>query len=788
MGKILRLALSNIRKSRSRSLSFLVIVLIAALLLNLGLITGVDYAGSFDEKAEQLNAPGVVLVAQNDQPSFIADMEQELRGDDRIAGIETLPALLAGSEFPYAGGINSRTAAFFDRSRPRETGRFSMTEELETLPQHPIYLPYLFRVGGGYRLGDPFTITLFTAVMGKLEHSFTVAGFYEDIYFATINSTVTGFLLDSGEYAALEQALGGAASGTLFSVNTRDAADNESIASHYQTTMGERYEVGRLTDSSHYALVKSSRTVTSSIGASIILGFSLLLLLVSLVVVNFRIRNSVEEEIRNIGALKALGYTSRQLIGAFLAQFLLLALGGVLLGILCSLPVLPGLAAMFASQTGIVWNKPFSPLAALMTLLVVEALVGAVAFISAVRIRRLPPIVALRTGLQTHSFRRNPLPLDRGNRPLTLSLAGKQMVRSGGQNLLIGLIVTGVTFAAMFAGVLFYNVNIESDVFIRMVSGEVPNAQLEAGDPEAAARLMERVHNMEQVDKAYFFSTESLICEREFEANAYILDDFEFTGNPDWLYQGRFPRYDNEVALGGLMARTLGKGIGDTVRLTKGDAEWEYLITGLIQGSNYMGHDLCLSQAAYQRLSPDFQPVVFSVYLRNREETGGFLQTLERESPDRFNGVNADEIIRSSMATYQSIVAVLAVIIGIVTLVVIGLVLYLVIKTLLVHKRRELGIQKAIGFTTGQLVLQNALAFLPVIVFGALLGGIGGYLGLNPFFSVLFSGIGIMKVNFVVSFPLLALVFGFIVLFGFGVSLLVATRIRRIFPYTLISE
>ena len=235
-------------------------------------------------------------------------------------------------------------------------------------------------------------------------------------------------------------------------------------------------------------------------------------------------------------------------------------------------------------------------------------------------------------------------------------------------------------------------------------------------------------------------------------------------------------------------ARTLGKGIGDTVRLTKGDAEWEYLITGLIQGSNYMGHDLCLSLAAYQRLSPDFQPVVFSVYLRNREETGGFLQTLERESPDRFNGVNADEIIRSSRATYQSIVAVLAVIIGIVTLLVIGLVLYLVIKTLLVHKKRELGIQKAIGFTTGQLVLQNALAFLPVIVFGALLGGIGGYLGLNPFFSVLFSGIGIMKVNFVVSFPLLALVFGFIVLFGFGVSLLVATRIRRIFPYTLISE
>ena len=97
-------------------------------------------------------------------------------------------------------------------------------------------------------------------------------------------------------------------------------------------------------DSNDYASVKSARTVTSSIGTSIIVGFSVLLLLIALVVVNFRIKNSVEEEIRNIGALKALGYTSSQLIGTFLMQFTVLSLAGGLLGIICSYVVLPSLS------------------------------------------------------------------------------------------------------------------------------------------------------------------------------------------------------------------------------------------------------------------------------------------------------------------------------------------------------------------------------------------------------------------------------------------------------------
>ena len=55
-------------------------------------------------------------------------------------------------------------------------------------------------------------------------------------------------------------------------------------------------------------------------------------------------------------------------------------------------------------------------------------MVGAVALVvwlSAGRIRKIEPIVALRQGVLTHSFKRNHVPLERTGAPLQLALALK---------------------------------------------------------------------------------------------------------------------------------------------------------------------------------------------------------------------------------------------------------------------------------------------------------------------------------------------------------------------------
>lgn len=788
MGKIFRLATANIRKGKGQASSFILIILIGALMLYLGMVTAFEYVDNFDKKAEQLCSPDLVFSAQTDSREFTEEFTGRLLEDGRVAEVESGPALIADCKFSYGGGEQNRVGVVLDKSRDVRLAKWAMVEESGLTGEYAIYLPYLFQTAGVSGIGDDFDITFNRLGLPEEKMRFTVAGFYEDTYFSTINNTTTGFLMDHEGYERLAEALGDSVRGTLVSVNAVNSEDAERIVSNYKTIMKELLPAGRIGDSSHYEVVKSARTITSSIGSIVIVAFSILLIAIALVVVKFRIGNSVEEEMQNIGALKAIGYTSRQIILSFLIQFSFLALIGSLLGLLGGFLVLPLLSHMFATQTGILWKLAFSVPAALATVAGIQLPVLLVAFMSANRVRRLHPITALRFGVTTHSFRRNPFPLEKARGSLNLLLAAKQLAHNKVRSFLVGAIIAVVTFAAVFAGVLYMNISVKEEIFLNLTMGDTVNVRLRAKAEEDAAELLAEVRAEENVKKSFYYFEGTAVCEDDYEVYCYVADDFEQVENRGWNYKGRFAKYENEVCLGGLLAKKLGKDVGDTLTLRLNDVEQEYLITGLIQGSNYLGQDLCLTGDGYRRLAENFRYTDISVYLREGTDSAAFIEEMEASSDNIALSINREALVKSSMGIYSVIIGILAKIIDLITALVVVLVLYLVIKTTLNRQKRELAIKKAIGFTTGQLALQNACSFLPVIMAGSAVGCVCGYLLINPFLSLLFARVGLVKVEFLIPAAMLAGIFAVITGVGFTVSLLVSARIRRITPYTLLCE
>lgn len=139
--------------------------------------------------------------------------------------------------------------------------------------------------------------------------------------------------------------------------------------------------------------------------------------------------------------------------------------------------------------------------------------------------------------------------------------------------------------------------------------------------------------------------------------------------------------------------------------------------------------------------------------------------------------------MQSALGTYETVVAAFAIIIFIVILI-----LSLITGTTLVRQRQDLGIEKALGFTTWQLILQIFIGFLPVAIVGSLAGGILGFFGANPLMSCMFRAMGIMKVDFIlppVSVPLICVVIAALTLI---ISMLAAGRIRKITPCALANE
>ena len=116
------------------------------------------------------------------------------------------------------------------------------------------------------------------------------------------------------------------------------------------------------------------------------------------------------------------------------------------------------------------------------------------------------------------------------------------------------------------------------------------------------------------------------------------------------------------------------------------------------------------------------------------------------------------------------------------------LVIRLLLKTVFIRKEREFGIKKAVGFTSNQLRYQLALSLMPTTMAASISGAVLGYLLLDPLFTLILGGYGILDANLLLQ-PLLILitaaaVTGMVFVFCF----LMSGRMKKLSAYKLIQE
>jgi putative ABC transport system permease protein len=303
----------------------------------------------------------------------------------------------------------------------------------------------------------------------------------------------------------------------------------------------------------------------------------------------------------------------------------------------------------------------------------------------------------------------------------------------------------------------------------------------------SADKLREEIENMEGVKKAIFFDSYTALIEGE-EFAADITRDFaELEGQ--MLYEGNYPKTPAEAAIGGAGAAALGISIGDTITIARGDKEAAYEISGFIHSGNYVGKQLSLTEEGASRLKPDFTPSTMYVYLEEGQAADVFIEALKsRYGSAITEPINMDELIEGQTSTYVAMTALLAVFVLLITGVIVFLILYFVIKTMISRRRRRFGVQKALGYTTYQIMQQIALSFLPVAFFGALIGVICGSFGVNPLISALFRSFGIMRFDMVISYSWLAALCMGMVLLSYAIAMAISYRIRAISAYILVTE
>lgn len=777
MRKLFLIARSNLRKDKGQTVAIVVLVLIAALMLNLWLMLSMDYKQNFKRYHDKLNAEHVTLAVGDGDEELRGFLKQTLDGDKRTSEYSIDDALCFAGTFDYNGGEMNAPIVYLKKQTAlsRTVGKVEITEDSNI--KSGIYVPMIYK-SDEIAIGKTITFTF-----GKDKIDFTVCGFINSIMAGSHNCGMCEFVLTEDEYARFEDT-GIIDKSTLCSVRIDKVKDSESFEAMLCDAFTARFS-GKFYISNSYELVSSSRYVSQMICSAILSAMAFLVLFIVLVVISSNIVNYVQTNLKNLGALKAVGYTSRQLICSLLLQFLSLTLLAAIVGAGLSYCLFPALNSMMIAQTGIPYKMRFLPLPILISLVIIGGTVALIVWLSARRVRKIEPIVALRSGISTHNFKRNNIPLDRTKVPLNFALALKTTLSGLKHNITVCITMLVLSLVVVMSAVMTKNVIADVKPFIDLIVGESTDSCVNI-DVEVEDEFLADMNADERVKKIYLYNSTSVRHVDGLTLMATMCDDFGKVNVPSIVYKGRFPKYDNEIAIAAKYAKDKGIKMGGEIKLTARGVEATYIVTGFTQVTNDLGKDCLLTREGYERMA-SLSYVSYYIDIVDGVDIDAFNDEVKEKYSENIHvAVNVDSVISSGSEIYVSLVKIIVAAILFISAVIIAFVLYLLVRTMLNNKNKDYGILKALGFTSRQLILQTALSFMPAVIISTVVGLIISSLVINPLLSLFLSSIGILKCTFIVPAGLIAAMGIGLMLLAFGIACLLSLKIRKISPHKLL--
>ncbi|MCM3110704.1 ABC transporter permease [Lederbergia lenta] len=778
---MMNLAMANIRKSKSATISLFIFILVAALLLNIGLMVITQLSTFFDQKADQLNDPHVTIIM--DQASYHPTYGEFLANYSGVKETETEEIINISINFNFGNGELTNSVVIFNADANRNIGPLKLIEKLNTSTTNDIFVPYSFKTNGGYDLGDDFIIHY-----QNKDYEYRIAGFLETTMMGTNNIGVMKFMLPESSYQTLAAELDNQSKGLIMSAVMEDKTQSTKLENDFiQNAKQSQVEETTLNIwGLNFELVKNVNTLTINIIATILVAFAAIIVLVSLIVIKFRVSNNIEDGMANIGVLKSIGYTSRQILSSIILQYILIALCGSIVGIALSYALMPLIGGIISTLSGLIWIQSFDMIVNLISIFFVTICVVVVTLLSAFRVRKILPVAALRGGIQTHSFRKNRIPLEKGKGNLHFLLAMKSMLANAKQNIMIVLIIMALTFATVFSVVLYYNIASDKTAFVNLFGSEPANVYIAVKSEADTRDLLSNIEQMDHVRKVNIFDLITTNIDGQI-VYTNVTDHYNQLEN-NIVYEGRQPKYENEISISWVVSSQIDKGIGDTVEVEYGNETVSYLVTGLSQSIGNLGQIASLTMEGMQQLQSGYKGAALYVYLEGISTKDFIKNVKEQYGDDIVETLDIDENIESQTSMYTAAVFAVMVMVLIITILVVVMILYLVIKTMITKRKQEFGVMKAIGYSTIQLMNQISISFLPVIITGVIIGGVLGYFFTNPMLSVLLSNAGIKRLEFIIHLPTIIMICVGILILAYIVSMFVSRKIKKISAYGLITE
>ena len=731
----------SLRRSAGQFVIVGLLVAIASAMLHLAAVLILQYPATLDDATAKLNTEHIFILLENEKGA--RDAERIAREDGRVKDHILLQTLRAGATFEYDGKEQISAVTIVEQDKDTRIGRSGVVAEDSKRHADPIWLPYSFKTAGGYKLGDPFAITV-----GEVKHRYHIQGFHQNPVSGVLGSIQVEFRVKASEAAALASAPGMNRVWQLRAL-VKDVSQADDVAAEISSKVTKAaVQSGTASPvlvSVGWKLLSSVLMIPANVLIFSFILFAAIVASVVAVIVRFAIRSVIVREMPALGTQKALGFRSGHIARLLALPFAIVALAASLAG-----------AAVGVVGVG----------AAAGAML---AVVGVTALAVARKVRRIPPVEALRGGEATHSFHSNHLPLRKARGPLTLVLGVKSALQARAQTIMVAIVIAMVAFASVFSVALYSALFKDSRKVVGIFIGDRQDVTVSVLKGRSVEAVRKDLGAMPGVERVQIFDNTRNADVSGRTVSLSVADSYPSSKGSRSVYKGRYPKSANEISLGGKFAKSLGVDVGDEVTVDFQGGKATYLVTGLTQTVVRMGMVASVTIDGAKRMNAAYQPKYATAVLKEGQNIDAFVGKVRTEMKGRYDYVvNSYAISESYVAPYLAMSKTMSFAIfgvaGLVTMLVIGL----VVGSAMVRSRRTFGVLKAAGFTNAQLMRQMLACYLPPVAIGGAIGIAIGSVTAIPLFEGLLRSLGVERLD--AEMPALMVV-------GLGMTLLLITAL-----------
>lgn len=839
--KLLRLSLFNLKKNKREAAAVVFLTMITVFMLSVCVANSSKVKKVFDESFKRSGSINRIVIFKKDV--YRDEFKRILEDEYRVSRLSRNPFIFAGATDVMAGSdeVVSYNFLFETLRTERKIESFVKTEamsddEAEAL-DHPIWLPEAFRIIKKLSVGDTFTI-----IKSGRDYPFTIAGFY-----ITGLQASDGFgykcVLSDEDYELFSMLFD---TGTSFGYNCVGLCFDDDGDFDYDAFLERCGEASyqNLTMGStnlSYESERDNETNFTDMFFRLIAIMSFITMVSALFMIRHKISSDMEDQLKQIGVLEALGYRAGEISLTYLYEYVISAGLGCVLGIILACLATPVINDFNEALLGrsIHGNTEVGKIIGIAQLIFVILLLFVLA--KAGTVKKYPPVVAFRKGITTHSFRRNMLPLDKPGANINIRLAMKKLLMDIKSYLGVAvcIITAGITILFGMLSFDFFKDGPDRLVDMMGTDSNVVMVDLMSGvDPYA---IREEILKMPEVRKALvtFKINELSIKGSDMSGTIQVFDDFNDAENIKPVL-GRFPEHDNEAMISYRRSTIEDRALGDSIVLENAGIEKNYVITGIVSSMMNSGSSIYLTSDGYKRINIDARPDSINVYLNDGTGYDEFEEKLtdkfgisikdaeagniaEGSLEERVRAVanekmavmmsqygvtsidyavrvgdklitgNSRPFVIKEVSTWQGMIKTQLVPIAdtfknftllsaVVIALIVAVILIIIAGSNVRRQRQSLGIMKGLGYSSRDLMTQMALSIMPVIIISLILASIGA-VWFNKLFWLLMLGLIADT-----SIPVIIITDVVLAVFCYIVTYLGAGRIKKISVNELMTE